>query len=214
MIIQPDSLSATAPRKTAAITSDFTTFLKMLTTQMQNQDPLNPVDSTDYAVQLATFSGVEQQVRTNELIQQMQAQFGLLGMAELAGWVGQEARVNAPVWRGDGAVSLVLDAAQGADRAVLVVRDRNGQTVAREPVNPETERMVWAGLASDGTALPQGHYTLTLESWEGEQMIEAVPVEHYARITETRNTASGVVVMLEGGTEIAATAIRGLREMP
>lgn len=214
MIIQPDSLSVTAPRKTAAITSDFTTFLKMLTTQMQNQDPLNPVDSTDYAVQLATFSGVEQQVRTNELIQQMQAQFGLLGMAELAGWVGQEARVNAPVWRGDGAVSLVLDAAQGADRAVLVVRDRNGQTVAREPVNPETERMVWAGLASDGTALPQGHYTLTLESWDGEQMIEAGPVEHYVRITETRNTASGVVVMLEGGTEIAATAIRGLREMP
>ena len=43
-------------------------FLKLLTTQMQNQDPLNPIDSTDYAAQLATFSGVEQQVRTNSLL--------------------------------------------------------------------------------------------------------------------------------------------------
>ena len=47
----------------AAESSDFETFLKMLTVQMQNQDPLNPVESTDYAVQLATFSGVEQNSR-------------------------------------------------------------------------------------------------------------------------------------------------------
>jgi len=40
------------------VSSDFDTFLKMMTTQVQNQDPLNPVDSSDYAVQLATFSSV------------------------------------------------------------------------------------------------------------------------------------------------------------
>jgi flagellar basal-body rod modification protein FlgD len=214
MIIQPDAATTAAPRRTAAITSDFTTFLKMLTTQMQNQDPLNPIDSADYAVQLATFSGVEQQVRTNDLIQQMQMQFGLLGMAELSGWVGQEARVTAPVWRGEGQVSLVLDPAAGADRAVLVVRDSSGQTVARDPVSPTTERMVWAGLAADGTPLPQGRYTLTLESWAGERQLAATPVEHFARITETRNTPEGVVVLLQGGVEVPATAIAGLRESP
>jgi flagellar basal-body rod modification protein FlgD len=73
----------------AAISSDFTTFLKMLTTQMQNQDPLNPIDSADYAVQLATFSGVEQSVKTNQLLESLGQQFGLLGMAQMAGWVGQ-----------------------------------------------------------------------------------------------------------------------------
>ena len=52
----------------AEVSSDFETFLKMLTVQMQNQDPLNPVDSSDYAIQLATFSGVEQQVKTNDLL--------------------------------------------------------------------------------------------------------------------------------------------------
>jgi len=50
--------NATANSSAARITSDFDTFLRMLTVQMQNQDPLNPIDSADYAVQLATFSGI------------------------------------------------------------------------------------------------------------------------------------------------------------
>ena len=79
------------------ISSDFNTFLRMLTVQMQNQDPLNPIDSADYAVQLATFSGVEQQVRTNQLLADMQGKFSQLGMAEMAGWIGKEARSAAPV---------------------------------------------------------------------------------------------------------------------
>jgi len=49
----------------------------MLTVQMQNQDPLNPVDSSDYAVQLATFSNVEQQVQTNDILRELQSQMGL-----------------------------------------------------------------------------------------------------------------------------------------
>jgi flagellar basal-body rod modification protein FlgD len=53
------------------ITADFQTFLQLLTTQLKNQDPLNPMESTEYATQLATFSGVEQQVRTNELLESL-----------------------------------------------------------------------------------------------------------------------------------------------
>lgn len=55
---------------------DFETFLKMLTTQIRNQDPLNPMEGSDFAVQLATFSGVEQQVQTNDLLQKMTDQLG------------------------------------------------------------------------------------------------------------------------------------------
>jgi len=64
--IQSGAAQTAAPTTTRTeISSDFETFLRMLTVQMQNQDPLNPVDSSDYAVQLATFSSVEQQVQTN-----------------------------------------------------------------------------------------------------------------------------------------------------
>ena len=56
----PATTPPAAPAPSRAISSDFDTFLRMLTVQMRNQDPLDPIDSADYAVQLATFSGVEQ----------------------------------------------------------------------------------------------------------------------------------------------------------
>ena len=88
------SAAPTTTSNKALISSDFDTFLKMLTAQMQNQDPLNPMDSTDYATQLATFSGVEQQARTNELLTNLGSQMAVLGMSQLAGWVGQENQVG------------------------------------------------------------------------------------------------------------------------
>ena len=56
----PQRLGASAQNTAPAMTTDFETFLRMLTVQMQNQNPLNPMESQEFAVQLATFSGVEQ----------------------------------------------------------------------------------------------------------------------------------------------------------
>ena len=84
--------SAGAP---TMISSDFQTFLRMMTAQMQNQDPLNPMEASDFAVQLATFSGVEQQVRSNDLLAGLSDQMSLMGVSQLAGWVGMEARTGA-----------------------------------------------------------------------------------------------------------------------
>ena len=94
--IMPSTATSTVAKK-PVISSDFDTFLKMLTTQIKNQDPTNPMDSADFAVQLATFSGVEQQVRTNDLLGDLGAQFGVMGMSQLGAWVGQEARAPGPV---------------------------------------------------------------------------------------------------------------------
>ena len=79
------------------ISSDFDTFLKMLTAQMQNQDPMKPIDSADYAVQLATFSGVEQQVpEPTSSWQDMAGQVQpVLGMAE-AGQLDRARRPRSP----------------------------------------------------------------------------------------------------------------------
>ena len=56
--------------------SDFTTFLKLLTAQLRNQDPLKPLDSTEFVAQLATFSSVEQQVKTNDTLATIQQLLG------------------------------------------------------------------------------------------------------------------------------------------
>ncbi len=121
------------------VSSDFETFLRMLTVQMQNQDPLNPVDSSDYAVQLATFSSVEQQVLTNDLLRSMSGQLAGGSLGQLAGWVGMEALARVPVAFNGDPVNLRPDYAEQADAAKLVVRDAAGEIVAREPLTLSQE---------------------------------------------------------------------------
>lgn len=196
----------------SSINADFDTFLRMMTTQLQNQDPTNPIDSADYAVQLATFSGVEQQARTNKLLESMQAEFGLMGMAQMAGWVGKEARSTAAVWVQGQPVTLSPVPATGADRAVLTVYNAQGNLVSREDVPLTTRSHDWAPLDATGAPLPAGTYTFKLESYAGDQMISDKPVEAYGRITEVRGGTSGTTLVLEGGAEVPASAVTALRD--
>jgi len=208
---QTTTPSAAAPKK-SMINSDFNTFLRMLTTQIKNQDPTNPMESADFAVQLATFSGVEQQVKTNDMLSQLSSQFGVMGMSQLAAWVGQEARAPSPVYLGNSDVTLTYASATGADRAVLSVRDANGNVVGREDVPLGNGPHQWAGFDLKGAPLPNGKYTLTLESYQGERKLgEATPVEAYSRIQEARSGPTGTVLVLEGGIEVPATSVTALR---
>jgi flagellar basal-body rod modification protein FlgD len=199
------------PAKPAGISSDFNTFLKMLTTQLKNQDPLKPIDSADYAVQLATFSGVEQQVKTNQLLEGLTSQFGVMGMSQLAAWVGQEARASGPVWMDGDAVTLAPEPKVGADRAVLVVRDATGAMVSREDMEANTTAYEWRGQDIQGNPLPTGKYSLSLESYAGDRLLGTGDVQAYARIMEAKNGAQGTTLILEGGIEVAAKDITALR---
>ena len=208
----PTSAPYSAPQtKSAFASSDFETFLKMLTVQMQNQDPMNPIDSADYAVQLATFSGVEQAVRTNQLLESLQSQFGLLGMAQLAGWVGQEARAAAPVYLDGTPVTLSPNPAAAADRAVLVVRDSQDRVVLRQDIPVSAAPYDWTGTDPTGAPLPTGRYALSLESYFSDDLLTTAPVEYYAPITEARGGAEGTRLVLRGGIEVLATDITALR---
>lgn len=200
-----------APTAKPAMSADFDTFLKMLTVQMTNQDPMNPIEGADYAVQLATFSGVEQQVRTNQLLADLAAQSNLSNMAQLAGWVGQEARVAAPVYFDGQPVTLSLAPAAMADGATLVIRDSAGNTVAREDVPVGTAPYTWLGADAAGNPLPKGRYSVQLESRAGQTVLQTDPVEAYATITEARRGVDGVILVMKGGIEVKASDVTALR---
>ncbi|NJS39487.1 MAG: flagellar hook assembly protein FlgD [Rhodobacteraceae bacterium] len=203
---------SSAQGKTSKITSDFDTFLRMLTVQMQNQDPLNPIDSADYAVQLATFSGVEQQVRTNQLLSDMQGSFQQTGLADMAGWIGQEARSTAPVPFDGTPITLTANPSTGADRTVLVVRDARGTLVSREDMPPRAGQYQWLGADAQGNPLPPGNYSFALESLQGETILNTRPIEHYARVIEVRTSPQGPSLVLAGGVEVPASAVTALRQ--
>jgi flagellar basal-body rod modification protein FlgD len=195
-----------------AIASDFDTFLRMLTVQLQNQDPLNPMESTDFAVQLATFSEVEQTQRSNQLLETITGQLGMTGMAQLANWVGLEARAPAPVWYDGTPLTLSPSPAAGADAAVLVVKNADGRVVSRQSVPVSIEPFAWDGRAEDGSALPAGRYGFDLESSRAGEVVSVTAVETYGRIVEARAGAEGTTLVLEGNIEVLSDRVTAVRK--
>lgn len=194
------------------LSSDFETFLKMLTVQMQNQDPLNPVESADFAVQLATFSSVEQQVLTNDLLTGLGTQMGAMGLSQMAGWIGMEARSASPAYFTGQPIETVPKIATGADEANLVVWDAEGTFVQRVPAGLASDSVTWAGVDATGRQFPTGRYTFEMESLSRGEVMQTVPIESYTQIVEVRANAGSTDLVLGGGTVVAAGDITALRE--
>ena len=194
-----------------AISSDFETFLKMLTVQMQNQDPLNPVDSGDYAVQLATFSGVEQQVQTNDLLRDLSEMMNFSGMAQMASWVGQEARAATAGYFDGAPISLAPNPISQADRVEIVVTDANGLEVGRFDTPVSADVIEWDGLDGQGVSLPHGLYSFEEISYIGDDAMTNDPVAVYSQITEVRSQGGETILILEGGAAVSASQVNALR---
>ncbi|MFX0542072.1 flagellar hook capping FlgD N-terminal domain-containing protein [Roseovarius sp. S4756] len=203
--------SASSAGKTT-LNSDFETFLKMLTAQMKNQDPLNPVDSTEFASQLAAFSTVEQQVLTNDLLTGLGAQMGVLGMGQLQGWVGMDARAVMPVAFDGSPVPLTLSTRGGADLARLVVRDASGGIVQELDVSPQGGAYLWSGKDEAGRALSKGMYDVSVDSFQGEDVLGSDPVQSQSRVIEAQLSGGETMLVMEGGQVLAARDVLGLRK--
>jgi len=194
------------------INSDFQTFLTMLTTQMQNQDPLNPMESTEFATQLATFSGVEQQVRTNELLGGLQDSMAFSNMGQIAGWIGMDARAEMPMNFSGQPLTLYANENALADRMELVVTDANGQTLQRLSIPATETAFQWAGVTTDGEPLPSGVYGFHVEYFADDEPIETQPAQGYARIEEAQVVNGEIWLSMPGGVQVNAALVQAVRD--
>ena len=214
--IQTDTATQTRPpagTSTRKTDTDYQMFLKMLTAQATNQDPLNPIDSSDYATQLATFSGVEQQVKTNDLLTALAAQLGTSGMAEMAAWVGKEARAPVAAHFTGTPITIAPNPATAADHVELVVKDSAGVEVQRTAIPVSANTMEWAGVTTDGAPLPNGNYTFTVESSVGGTVILTEPADVYSTIQEVRSTGGQTILILSGGVAVSSSQVSALRDL-
>lgn len=204
------TLAAQAGGAQTGEATNFDTFLRMLTTQIRNQDPLNPMEGSDFAVQLATFSGVEQQAQTNKLLMQMIAQAGG-GLGQLADWIGKEVRTTAPVFFGDKPLTLDIAHDSRADGVTLVVLNGSGREVAREEIGPGQGQIDWLGRDDLGEKLPDGLYSFVVESTKAGEVISKSAVGAYVRVAEAEVGPRGVELIFEGGGSALAGEIEALR---
>lgn len=203
------SENAPPARSTFAGSTDFTVFLKMLTTQMQNQNPLNPVEASDFAVQLATFSGVEQQVQTNQLLTRLTER---LFSDDMAQWLDTEVAHGNVVRNTGEPLSLSLPAVtSGASRRDVVLTTSDGREVLRLPVSL-TRQDVQFDPSPDGTTpLLSGEYLAKVEDFRGADLMQIQGAAQFARVSEVRRAPEGVILVLNGGATANPADITAIR---
>jgi flagellar basal-body rod modification protein FlgD len=203
--------AAEAPAGSAAPATDFQTFLTLLTTQLRNQDPLKPMESTEFVAQLASFSSVEQQIRSNDRLDSILEVLSGGSPAGLADWIGKEVRAPVKAAFDGRPVEIAVDPEPRADRAMLVVTNDFGQEVARRAVDPAAQTLAWDGMDASGTSLPHGAYGFEVERFAGEDSLGRSPGGVFDRVTEVRLVDGTPTLRLAGGGEIKLDAIAAVR---
>jgi len=166
------STNAAASRINAgnsSLFSNFETFLSLLTAQLKNQDPLSPVDSTQFTAQLTQMAGVEQQLLTNDLLTSLLAAQQGAGLTTAATYIGKDATAAWSATRlEDGQASWSYELAGDASEVTLQVLDGSGNVVWTGTGPGKSDGVhdfVWDGRTTGGgQATDGGVYTLKVSA--------------------------------------------------
>jgi flagellar basal-body rod modification protein FlgD len=159
------------------LSGNYNDFLKLLMTQLQNQDPTSPMDTNQFTTELVQFSSVEQQIATNtsltSLIQLTQSG-QLLQSSALVGH--QVAFTSTNVALQSGSAHIEFNAAT-AEPVTVTVADAQGKTLRQDVVNATagTNTWSWDGTTASGATMPDGAYAVTATTPSGTTTVSAVP---------------------------------------
>ena len=145
------------------IASNFTTFLQLLTTQLKNQNPLDPMDTNQFTQQLVQFAQVEQQMKSNDQLSTLISINQSAQSTAALAYVGASVVVDgstAQVANGSGTWTMN---ATKPSTATITISDSTGQTAysGTFAVNAGAQKFTWDGHGNDGKQWPDGAYTLT-----------------------------------------------------
>ncbi len=171
----------------STIAGNFDTFLQLLTTQLQNQNPLDPLDTNQFTQQLVEFSGVEQQLKTNDFLSSLVAAnanttnsnaVGYIGKSVTASGVQSELVNNKAQWNFN-----ITDAAN----VNVDIKDSSGNVVYTESGSMQGGQgtFTWDGTDSAGNNKPDGTYSIQMQATDANGKSVAIT-------TQTSGTVTGV----------------------
>jgi flagellar basal-body rod modification protein FlgD len=213
--------SATSSTDTTALgrnqlVQNFDTFLTLLTTQMKNQDPLSPMDSTQFTQQLVQMTGVEQQLASNDLLKQLVSNTGA-NVASAVGLIGKQVVANSPTAQlQNSTATWQYTLGPGASDVKIEVLDSNGNSVAVSAPDDNSagdHSFTWDGRSTTGKAMPDGAYTLRITAKDpGGNTVSATPFIQGV-VSGVEQSDSGTVLTI-GGAKVPLSAVMSVAEPP
>ena len=158
-VASPTASSAGTEKSKATLANNFDTFLHILTAQIQNQDPLEPLDSSQFTEQLVQFSGVEQQIKVNQQLETLISATHSNAGASLSGYLGQQVEIDSAgaAWDGQPIHWRYNLPAESASTTVTVT-DAAGHVVYSKTgeLGKGDHDFEWDGSLNDGTTAKSG----------------------------------------------------------
>ena len=210
--VNPNAVVEDTLEATSSAAADFESFLTLLTAQLRNQDPLSPLDSTEFIAQLASFSGVEQQISTNDRLDKLLEQ-GVNGdVAAFASWIGRKVSTVDGRFRSTGEdVTFRIADVPSADRAFAVVRDLSGTVLRRQEIGTDSQTdHTWNGRNGDGNPVSNQDLVIEIEYFAGGAVAETRPAFVASTVTSIRGTPDGVSLELEDGRNVSPENVSSL----
>ncbi|KZD12700.1 flagellar hook assembly protein FlgD [Oceanibaculum pacificum] len=194
---QTGNTTTSAAASQARLTENFDTFLTLLTAQLKNQDPLNPMDSHEFTNQLVMFSGVEQQIKQNQnletMIQLQQISEQASTMSYIGRYVSAEG-ATAPLQNGEANWSYALE--EGAISTKLDVLNADGEVVytTSGEIEGGAHRFKWDGKNISGQQLEDGAYTLRITALDRDSKAVDSAIGYVGRVTGIGKSDLGPVL--------------------
>ena len=192
-------------------------FLKLMTTQLRNQDPTKPADNAEFMSQLAQFGTVTGIEDLKTEIQNLAGSLVSNQTFQAAGMLGREVLIPATqgVLEPDGVIAGAVELSNPVSSMNIGVYDPGGQLVRNVSLGSQSPGMVafnWDGLATDGTAVPPGRYTIRAEAISGG-INEAYDVLIADKVQSVSLPAAGKALTMElaGLGEVNFSDIRQIR---
>jgi flagellar basal-body rod modification protein FlgD len=192
--------AGTAATPITGLGTDYTMFLKLLTTQMQHQDPLDPMDTSEYTQQLVQYSQVEQSIQQTGALKDILSQLSSQQMSQASSYIGHEARFDSAIaglGEDPATWTYYVDGEPAAIKATIT--DASGAVVNEVSLDPETQgRFEWDGTKSDGTRAAEGAYTLALAVTNTAGQKLDVTINSAAKVTDVVSSGGEVMLGVNG----------------
>lgn len=205
------SAAAGAASAASRETLDKDSFLKLLITQMQYQDPLSPMDNTEFLAQMAQFSSLEQMQNLNASFETNMLLTQALNNSAAAGLIGRHVRAagdGIPVGE-TGSVELGYFLPAEAETVSITIYDSRGnpvRTLVSDQTGSGAQRITWNGTDLDGNRVPAGDYTFTVSAKnEDGAAIEATTL--VSGLVEGVTYRNGGAYLLVEGREISLSEV-------